>query len=193
MTPAEVRIALESFPKGSEALPIAYDQAMIRIEAQKRGMRLLAQKALGWITYAKRLLSVDELRYAIAVQRGHSQFNEEDLSDIDDIVSACGGLITVDQGQDIDTVRLVHYTTQQFLIKTGGNYFPDALEISAVCCLTYLLYHAFERGWWRGPGDSNSSHGRFMQERVLQHPFLCYAARYWAAHANEFSAQSVMD
>lgn len=193
MTPAEVRIALESLPKGNEALPIAYDQAMRRIEAQKRGMRLIAQKALGWITYAKRPLSVEELRYAIAVQRGHSQFNEENLSDIDDIVSACGGLISVDQSQDTDTVRLVHYSTQQFLITTGGKYFPDALEITAVCCLTYLLYDAFERGWWCGSRDNNINQGRFMQERVLQHPLLCYAARYWAAHANECSAQSVMD
>ena len=193
MTPTAVRLTLESLPKENEALSIAYDQAMRRIEAQKPGMRLIAQKALGWITYAKRLLSVDELRYAIAVQRGHSQFNEEDLSDIDDIVSACGGLITVDQGQDIDTVRLVHYSTQQFLIKTGGRYFPDALEINAVCCLTYLLYNTFGRGWWRGSGDSKINHGRFIQERVLQHPLLCYAARYWAAHANECSAQSVMD
>ena len=32
-----------------------------------------------------------------------------------------------------------------------------------------------------------------MHEHVLQHPLLCYAARYWAAHANECSAQSVMD
>ena len=193
MTPMDVRLTLESLPKENEALSIAYDQAMRRIEAQKPGMRLIAQKALGWITYAKRLLSVDELRYAIAVQRGHSHFNEEDLSDIDDIVSACGGLITVDQGQDIDTVRLVHYTTQQFLIKTGGRYFPDALEVNAVCCLTYLLYNTFERGWWRSSGDSNINHGRFIQERVLQHPLLCYAARYWAVHANECSAQSVMD
>ena len=193
MTPAEVRFALESLPRGDEALPIAYNQAMQRIGAQKPGMRLIAQKALGWVTYAKRLLSVNELRYAIAVQRGHSQFNEEDLSDIDDIVSACAGLITVDQGQDTNTVRLVHYSTQQFLVKTGGKYFPDALEITAVCCLTYLLYNAFERGWWRGSSDSNINHGRFVQEYVLQHPLLCYAARYWAAHVNECSAQSVMD
>ena len=193
MTPAEVQNALESLRKGNEALPIAYDQAMRRIEAQKRGMRLIAQKALGWITYAKRPLSVNELRYAIAVQRGHSQFNEEDLSDIDDIVSACGGPISVDQGQDTATVRLVHYSTQQFLITTGGQHFPDVLETTAVCCLTYLLYNAFESGWWCGSGDSNISHGRFMQQRVLQHPLLCYAARYWAEHANECSAQSVMD
>ena len=193
MTPAEVRTALKSLPKGCEALSITYDQAMRRIEAQKRGMRLIALKALGWITYAKRTLSVDELRYAIAVQQGRSQFDEEDLSDIDDIVSACGGLITVGQGQDTDTVRLVHYSTQQFLMKTGGKYFPDALEITANCCLTYLLYSTFERGWWRDSGDSNINHGRFMQERVLRHPLLSYAARYWAAHTNECSAQSVMD
>ena len=121
MSPNEIRIALESLGTGNEALPIAYDKAMRRIEAQKSGMRHLAQKALGWITYAKRLLSVDELRYAIAVQRGNSPFNEEDLSDMDDIVSACGGLVTVDQGQDAQIVRLVHYSAQQFLIKAGGK------------------------------------------------------------------------
>lgn len=193
MSPTEVRMALESLPKGNEALSIAYDQAIRRIETQKPGMRLIAQKALGWITYAKRPLSVDELRYAIAVQPGHSHFNEEDLSDIDDIVSACRGLVTVDRGHDTQTARLVHYTTQQFLMRTGETYFPNAREISAVNSLTYLLYNDFERGWLLESKDKIFNQGRFVQERVLQHPFLCYAARYWAAHASECTAQSVVD
>ena len=37
MTPTEIRIALESLPKGNEALPIAYDQAMRRIEPKNPG------------------------------------------------------------------------------------------------------------------------------------------------------------
>lgn len=186
-------MALESLPRGNEALSVAYDQAMRRIETQRPGMRLIAQRALGWITYAKRPLSVDEVRYAIAVQPGHSHFNEGDLSDIDDIVSACGGLVTVDRGHDTNTARLVHYTTQQFLMRTGETYFPKARECSAVNSLTYLLYNDFERGWLLEGKDRTLSQGRFLQERVLQHPFLCYAARYWAAHASECTAQSVVN
>ena len=136
MAPAEIRIALQSLPIGNEALSIAYDQAMQRIEAQKPGMRIIAQKALAWITYAKGPLPVDQLRYAIAIQRGHLQFDEEHLSDIDDIVSACGGLITVDQGQDTDTVRLVHHSTQHFLIKTGWNPLDGLPEFSCLALLT---------------------------------------------------------
>ena len=136
---------------------------------------------------------MDELRYAIAVQPGHTHFNEEDLSDIDDIVSACGGLVTADRGPDAHTARLVHYSTQEFLIRTGETYFPKARETSAVNSLTYLLYNDFEGGWWSESRDKVISQGGFIQELVLQHPLLCYAVRYWAAHASECSAQSVIN
>ena len=42
MNPAEIRMALDSLPRGGEALSIAYDQAMRRIEAQKPGVKNLA-------------------------------------------------------------------------------------------------------------------------------------------------------
>lgn len=144
MTPAQVRIALKILPKGNEPLSIAYNQAMRKIVAQRPAVRDLAQKALGWRIFAKRLLSVDELRYAIAVQHETFEFDEDDLSDIYDIVSACGGLIIVDQGKDTYTMRLVHYSTQEYLRPAEETDFPDARRDLALSCLTYLLYDRFE-------------------------------------------------
>ena len=128
LNPAELRDALELWPKGSEALSLAYHQTMQRIKAQQKGYQNLALKALGWITYAKRLLSVEELRYALAIKPGASKFEEDNLCDIEEIVSACGGLIIVDRGRAMekgrvaDVVRLVHSSTQQFLTQNDEAY-----------------------------------------------------------------------
>jgi hypothetical protein len=79
---------------------------MKRIYVQKPGFRSLAEKTLSWITYAQRPLSVHKL----AIEPGESEWDEENLSDIDQIMSVCAGLVTVDQ--ESKTVRLVHYTTK---------------------------------------------------------------------------------
>ena len=189
MNPAEIQVALESLPKGIEALTIAYDQAMQRVQAQRPGLRLLALEAMSWITYAKRHLSVVELRHALGVEHGTSDFKEDNLCDIDNIVSACGGLLIVDQGQNANTVRLVHYSTQEFLRKAGENYFPGAQEEIAVSCITYLLYDAFEGNWRCESGHIDREW--VLGKRVLQYPLLLYAAQYWAKHASECSEQSV--
>ena len=192
VNPSEVRVALQSLPQGSEALSTAYHQAMRRIEAQGTGIRLLAQKAMMWITYAKRLLTVVEVRHALGVQHGTSDFDDDDLCDIDDIVSACGGLVTVDLRQGIRTVRLVHYSTQEFLKQAGTTYFPDAQQRIATSCLTYLLYDVFEGGW-RCESTDITREWNYTREHILQYPLVMYAAQYWAAHVSECSEQSVRD
>ena len=150
---------------------------------------------MSWITYAERPLTVLELRYALGVQQGASAINEENLYDIDDIVSACGGLVTVDRGQDVDTVRLVHYSTQEFLRQSGETYLRDAHQKTALSCLTYLLYDAFDGD---GPRDCNDEVDCVKQKSDVEafvrlHPFLVYATQYWATHADACSKQSVSD
>ena len=54
-SPLDVEEALESLPKGSNALNTAYDQALRRISDQRPGATALAWEVLGWITYAERL------------------------------------------------------------------------------------------------------------------------------------------
>lgn len=50
-----------------------------------------------------------ELRHALAVEVGKSELDEKKLPEIEDVVSGCAGLVTVDKKCDI--IRLGHYMT----------------------------------------------------------------------------------
>ena len=115
-TESDVRSALESLPTGSDAYNQAYEKAMKRISKQDADGERLAKQVLSWITCSKRLLTTAELQHAIAVTPGESEFNEKSQPDIEDIVSVCAGLVTVDEESNI--IRLVHYTTQEYFERT---------------------------------------------------------------------------
>jgi len=84
---------------------------MERIEGQEAGFQELAKRVLSWITCAKRPLNTLELQHAIAVEIDEPELDEDNLPEIDDMVSVCAGLVTVDEKSNI--IRLVHYTTQE--------------------------------------------------------------------------------
>jgi ankyrin repeat protein len=133
LSPNDVRSAIDTFRKQSQgssehqrsqALDRAYEQVMKRIKEQMPGMRTLAMKALLWITWAKRQLTMSELQHALATKTGKSEFDHGDLTPIEDIVSVCAGLVTVDEESGI--IRLVHYTTHQYLERSWDSWFPHA-------------------------------------------------------------------
>ena len=66
---------------------------MKRIYGQIKDQEELAVQVLSWITCAKRPLATWELRYALATEIGESQLDEENLPDVEDIVSVCAGLV----------------------------------------------------------------------------------------------------
>ncbi|KAF5260565.1 hypothetical protein FOXYS1_8787 [Fusarium oxysporum] len=140
-SPKAVRAILKALPSNSstsKAYDKAYGDAMKRIEDQLTDQAILAKEALMWISCARRLLSPAELQHALGIEIDSTEFDEENLSEIPDIVSACAGLVTVDEQSN--TVRLAHFTTQEYFERTQDQWFPDAaLEIS-VKTLTYLSY-----------------------------------------------------
>lgn len=69
---------------------------MERIKAQGRDSQELAEQALSWIICALRPLSTLELQHALAVEIGESELDEENIPDIDKVVSVCAGLVTID-------------------------------------------------------------------------------------------------
>ncbi|KAF1362415.1 hypothetical protein EJ07DRAFT_106802, partial [Lizonia empirigonia] len=105
--------ALKNLSKGSGALNDAYDQAIIRIDGQFQNDRTLAKNVLSWISYAQRPLTTRELCHALAVEEGDEELDLDNIPDVEDILSVCAGLVTVDEESQI--VRLVHYTTQDYL------------------------------------------------------------------------------
>ena len=94
LTPAEIRAALQTLPKG---LDETYDFTMKRILGQRGDIAKLASLAIAWILHAERLLTVLELRCILSFERSSfrkKQFSEDDLIGEDVILSACAGLVT---------------------------------------------------------------------------------------------------
>ena len=71
--------------KGEGGLDKAYDETVNRIENREQGIRELAKRTLFWIVYAKRPLTTEELRHALAVEAGTCRLDEKDLRLVEDI------------------------------------------------------------------------------------------------------------
>ena len=84
---------------GKEGLDKAYDDTVNRIENQQQGIRELAKNMLFWIVFAKRPLTTEELRHALAVEPGTRSLDMRNLCPVEDMVSSCAGLVTIDQGE----------------------------------------------------------------------------------------------
>lgn len=52
------------------------------------------------------------------------------------IISLCCGIVTLDR--ESKTIKLVHYTTQDFFERKQADLFPDAHEMIASACLKYI-------------------------------------------------------
>ena len=50
-----------------------------------------------------------EIPDALAVEVGESELDQDNLSELEDMVSICAGLVIIDEESNI--IRLVHYTT----------------------------------------------------------------------------------
>lgn len=122
----------------------AYKHAMKRVDRQKSGFRLLAAKVLCWITCAMRPLTTLELQDALAVNIGDSDFDKENLREINDMVCVCCGLVTADEESKI--VLLVHYTIQEYFERTWASWFHNAQNLYH----TDLCYISIIRYFWCG-------------------------------------------
>lgn len=141
-------------------------------------MRHLAKQILYWIVYAAGQLSALELQEALAVEEGTSKLDKENKPDLDDMISVCVGLVTIDDGSNV--IRLVHYTTQEFL-QNLPDWVSTAQLAIAKMCLTYLAFRIFEAGF--GDYDDNDYISReemkdMYSELFRVHPFLRYAIEY---------------
>ncbi|KAJ7113601.1 hypothetical protein C8R44DRAFT_596213, partial [Mycena epipterygia] len=89
-----VQTALHHLPTD---LKDTYDEAMYRIRSQNEDDKQLALLALTWVAYAKRPLSVAELQEALAIETDSTTLDPDNLVDISIALSACAGLIIVDE------------------------------------------------------------------------------------------------
>jgi ankyrin repeat protein len=172
-TKSQVQSSLDTLSKGSQTLEQAYGDAIERLKSQLPGDTMLAIRVLTWIIYAERFLTTSELRHALAVEYGQFCLDVDNLLDVEDIVSVCAGLVTIDKESDI--IHLVHYTTQEYFESIRNDWNPDGqLDITRTC-LTYLSFDTFRSGNCRSLDE--------FEAPSKDYPFLDYAAQHWGKHA----------
>ncbi|KAF7511864.1 hypothetical protein GJ744_003097 [Endocarpon pusillum] len=185
-TVTEIKNALTEFRRNAEgisseaskleALTDAYKHTMERINGQLPGLRKLANKVLCWITCAERPLTSSELQHGLAVIIGRSEFDDENLPNVDTIIAVCQGLVTIDKESQI--IRLVHYTMQEYFDKRRhllhDSQMHDPETYVAESCITYLSFDTFQSG----PCPSFE----LFMKRLRRSPLFDYAARHWGNH-----------
>ncbi|KAI1357154.1 hypothetical protein F5Y08DRAFT_271388 [Xylaria arbuscula] len=176
-TRKSIRIALQKLVTGSNAYDAAYNTAMMRIQGQLQEQAERAKQVLSWITCAKRPLTKLELLHALAVEANQPELDEDNVPQIEDIVSACAGLVIVDEESSI--IRLVHYTTQDYFQRTQSDWFPDAQSSIVTTCATYLSFNQFANGY----AETDET----FEERLKSHLFYNYAAHNWGYHSCKVS------
>ncbi|KAJ7327642.1 ankyrin repeat-containing domain protein [Mycena albidolilacea] len=150
--PKAVFEALENLPSD---LDETYHNAVKRISDQDEEAREIAQSTLIWVTNAKRPLTVEEIRVALAIEPGTNQLDVANMLDIETILSVCAGLIIVDDEHSI--VRLVHYTTQEYWDRVQAPRFPNAQTDVTHSLLTFLAFdeHVDIDNWARYADERN--------------------------------------
>ena len=158
---------------------------MERIQGQLPDEQELAKQVLSWITGAKRPLATSELEHAVAIEFEGSQLDKENICKVENMISVCAGLVTVDKESNI--IRLVHYTTQEYFERTQNLWFPHMPSEITRACLTYLSFNEFESGICQNDED--------FEQRLQLHKLYDYAAHNWGHHARDTltSCQSIIE
>jgi ankyrin repeat protein len=180
---SEVRRALRELPTG---LMQNLDLTIDRIKQQSTQSHTRANRAmqtLVWLSTAKRSMTIDELRHALAIDAEASTLDHRNLTDAVFLIESCQGLVTVDKETSI--IRLVHLSINEYLQKRRDELFPDGHEKLAIACLNYLLLDHFQVE----PPSLKSQ----LETLLSKYALLGYAAQFWGQHASQCFSLAVRD
>src|SRR5437588_9160442 len=96
-----MRDVLKNLPTRPKAYDNAYNEAIKRIKGHDTDSEELAKQVLSWITCSKRPLTTSELQYALAVEISEDKLDKDNLPQIEDMVSICAGLVTINEESSI--------------------------------------------------------------------------------------------
>jgi len=146
----------------------AYGATLGRIKEQGKEESRLGMAALMWISHSERPLKVQELCHALGVEIGAADLDGDNAPSIGTLLACCQGLVAVDK--ETSTVRLIHFTLQQYL-QAHPELFNGAHATIAETCLSYLDTHQV-RALSTNPSPD-----------LEDTPFLEYSSLYWGMHA----------
>ena len=169
------RKKLDEMTKG-EGLGDAYEATLSRVKAQPRSRAELGMKVLMWVSHAERPLRVDELCHALGVEKGSVELITRNIPAIETLLACSQGLVTVEKSSS--TVRLVHYTLQEYL-SNNPNLFIEPHSLIAEVCLTYLNFqHVMDLA-------------PTLDSVPPTAPFVEYASCHWGSHARRGNNENV--
>jgi hypothetical protein len=138
-----MRNTLERRFYDSNAYDLVYTTTMQRIMSQASSQSELALQMLAWVTCSREPLTASELLKLLRVGSGKTELGEESMTDLDDMISACVGLVTIDTGSNL--VRMAHFTAQEYFQRTRQQWFPDAEAMMARDLKSFEMKVAVER------------------------------------------------
>ncbi|KAJ5612966.1 hypothetical protein N7510_006160 [Penicillium lagena] len=174
-TPKAIREALRTLPG---TLRETYVNILERIEPDDWE---LARAALFWLCFSKRTLTLRELNEAAVLDETCTVFDDDmELVSPQILLQICQGLITQDK---FGAVVLAHasikdFLTSEWITSSNVKYFsldPTTADQTIMRqCLAYLCLENFRSG--ATPSFYT------IEARERDHPFLEYAAQFWATH-----------
>ena len=154
----------------------AYSTTLQRIQAQKGSRSKLGMEVLMWLSHSERPLKANELCHALGVEIGSTDLNSQNIPTIETLLGCSLGLVIVEASSF--SVRLVHYTLQEYLCNNSDLFHSPHAMIAEVC-LTYLNFQCVMDlpptfDWYKSPIT-----------------LLEYASCYWGTHARREITGSV--
>src|SRR5205807_4247746 len=175
VTISERRQKLNDLARGSH-LGDAYATTLARMKTQKGNRPRLGMEALMWVSNSERPLRTSELCHALGVKIGSRDLDPESVPTTRTLLACSLGLITVEASSS--TVRLVHFTLQEYLSNNTGL-FLNAHSMIAEVCLTYLNFECVRK---LSPTISSG---------LPTVPLAGYASCYWGKHITREKIESV--
>jgi len=179
--------ALDRLP---DKLHGAFEKTISRIGSQPHTRAAQGMMVLTWVFLAKRPLSLEELRHALAVRTEVEMpkvFDAKRLCSRDILLGSSLGLVIVDD--ETSTVRLVHYSLQEFLERRAKEIpiEPGHTSIARIC-LKYLHFYRLELTNRHGSRNCTGPSSCSCQK---EYPLLDYAATEWGHHTRDSSDSSI--
>jgi len=103
-----------------------YGTTLERIKRQGGERARLGMATLMWVSHSERLLQIDELLHALAVEIGSTDLNAENIPSVETLLSCCLGLVVVDGRAS--TGRLIHFTLQEYPLHLPRHFRTDSLD-----------------------------------------------------------------
>ena len=182
-TASGVRLALKKLPADLFAM---YDKIMERIRDQSKQDAELGLKALLMMSGAQQMLTVDELRHALAVEPGVAHLDAEALPHLEILLNATAGLVTAEDYNETPeglqkVLFFVHRTLDEYFDINRERLFPELRVFMARKCLSYLSLEEFESGM--------CVKDELFLKRKNDFCFFSYASNHWAFHVRSVQTE----